>query len=95
MSLMANSMAEVLDPLDTEVVDITLTARDMYLVLSALYFDKANPPLDNLELIKYLEGRLLDNNLPADRQEFDSEYINDHSDNEQYKRIIFGTPEAP
>lgn len=85
---------EVLDPLDTEVVDVALTAREMYTVLEALYFDTANDPYKVLDLIKYLEGRLLDNDMPADRQSFDSEYLNDHSDNEQYKRIIFATEEA-
>lgn len=85
---------EVLDPLDTEVVDVALTAREMYTVLEALYFDTANDPYKVLDLIKYLEGRLLDNDMPVDRQSFDSEYLNDHSDNEQYKRIIFATEEA-
>lgn len=86
---------EVLDPLDTEVVDVTFTARELYTVLESLYFDTANDPYKVLDLIKYLEGRLLDNDLPADRQEFDSNYVNDHSDNEQYKRIIFATEETP
>lgn len=81
-------MVEVLDPLDTETIDATFTAREMYLVLSALYFDKANVPEDVLDVIKYLENRLLDNDLPLSQEEFDSEYLNDHTENEQYKRIV-------
>jgi hypothetical protein len=86
---------EVLDPLDTEVVDVTFTAREIYTVLDALYFDTANDPYKVLDLIKYLQDRLLDNDMPIDRQEFDSEYLNDHKDNDQYKRIIFDTEETP
>jgi hypothetical protein len=95
VSLITETEVQVLDPLDTTVVDIALTAREAYLVLSALYFDTVNAPLEVLEVIKSIEGRLLDNELPVTQQEFDSEFINDHSDNEQYKRIIFGMPETP
>ena len=89
------AMAEVLDPLDTEVIDIALTAREVYLVLNALYFDTTNAPTEVLDVVKYIENRLLDTDLPLTQEEFSSEYLNDHSDNEQYKRIIFATSEAP
>jgi hypothetical protein len=81
-------MLEVLDPLDTEVVEVTFTARDIYLVLEALYFDTSNDPLVVLDLVKYIEGVLLDSGMPASRIEFDSEYLNNHKENEQYKRIV-------
>jgi hypothetical protein len=95
MTLTTEAEVEVLDPLDTTVIDIALTAKEVYMVLSCLYFDTVNPPLDVLELIKDIEGRLLDNDLPVTQQEFDSEYLNNHEDNPQYKRIIFGMPETP
>jgi hypothetical protein len=86
---------EVLDPLDSVTVDVTFTARELYTILDTLYFDTNNPPNDVLDLVKYLGDRLLDNDLPVDRQSFDSEYLHNHEENEQYKRIIFSTEETP
>lgn len=80
---------EVLDPLDTHVVDLTFTAREAYVLQEALYFDRNSDPLEVLEVLKYITDRLLDSGLPADREEFTSEYLNDHSENEQYKRMVF------
>lgn len=86
-------IVEVLDPLDSTALDVTLTAREMYTLLGALYFDSKNEPTQVLDLIKYLEGRLLDNDMPLDQQEFDSDYIHSHYENEQYKRIVLHTKE--
>ena len=86
-------VVEVLDPLDSTVLDVTLTAREVYSLLGALYFDTKNEPTQVLELIKYLEDRLLDNNMPSSPQEFDSDYIHNHYENEQYKRIVLHTKE--
>jgi hypothetical protein len=94
MDVLEDTVTEIA-PIDTLCIDVTLTANEVYTVLESLYFDTSNPPLKVLDIIKYLEGRLLDNDMPADRQEFDSEYVNNHEDNEQYKRIIFGMPETP
>ena len=78
---------DVIDPLDSQVVDVSFTLRELYMVLNTLYFDTANPPLEVLEMIKYLEDRLLDTGHPASAGEVSSEYVNDHSDTEQYKRL--------
>jgi len=78
---------EVIDPLDNRVVDVSFTAREMYTVLESLYHDITNVPDEVLEIITYLENRLLDRNLPLSKTEFSSEYVNDHSDTEQYKRL--------
>ncbi len=86
-------IVEVIDPLDSTVIDLTLTARESYALLEALYFDTKNEPTQVLELIKYLEDRLLDNEMPLSATEFDSEYVNTHYENEQYKRIVLHTKE--
>lgn len=86
-------VVEVLDPLDSTVLDVTFTAREVYSVLGALYFDTKNEPTQVLDLIKYLEDRLLDNDMPSSQQEFDSDYIHSHYENEQYKRIVLHTKE--
>jgi len=87
-AVLEEEAVKVLDPLDSTVVDATFTARELYTVLDALYFDTSNIPEDVLDIIRYLEDRLLDNDLPLSRQEFKSDYINNHSENEQYKRIV-------
>lgn len=94
LSTLSDTSVEVLDPLDSETVDVVFTARELYTLLDTLYFDVTNDPQEVLDLIKYLSDRLLDSDLPVDRTEFTSEYLNDHRENEQYKRIIFATEEA-
>jgi hypothetical protein len=83
-----DEVVETLDPIDSTTVDVVFTARELYTVLDALYFDTSNDPYAVLDLVRYLEDRLLDNDLPSSRIEFDSEYVNNHTDNVQYKRIV-------
>jgi hypothetical protein len=87
--MLLEETVEVLEPLDTHVIDLTLTAREAYVLQETLYFDKNSDPYEVLDLLKYITDRLLDCGLPADREEFTTEYVNDHSDNEQYKRMVF------
>ena len=87
-NVLDDELVEVIDPLDSTVVDVAFTAREMYTVLNALYFDSANDPYKVLDLVRYLEERLLDSDLPSSIEEFDSEFLNNHTDNEQYKRIV-------
>lgn len=87
---------EVIDPIDTEVVDVTLTAREAYIVLNALYTCNSDAPEDVYDVVKYIEDRLLDNNLPLTPEDFDHEYLHTHPDDEAYKRIsIWEMEETP
>ena len=58
--VLEEGLVEILDPLDVAVVDVSFTAREIYTVLEALYFDTANDPYEVLGVIKYLEDRLQD-----------------------------------
>lgn len=72
------------DPLDTEVVLVTLTAREVYTILDALYQDTLQEPDVVGDVVLYLENRVLDFGLPCSRDEFDSY----HEENEQYHSIV-------
>jgi hypothetical protein len=72
-----------------ETIDVALTPDELYTVLECLYFDTTAPASKVLDLIKQLEYRLLDYDLPADRAEYYAQGMVNHPDNEQYKRITY------
>jgi hypothetical protein len=87
-TVLEEGLVEMLDPLDTKLVDVAFTVRELQTVLDVLYFDTSHDPHEVLGVIKYLEDRMLDSGEDLSRQDFGSEYINDHTENEQYKRIV-------
>lgn len=74
------------------LVDAYLEPRIIYTILDALYDDTFNKPEDNMEAIDYLEGRLMDLDLPLNRESYESET---HSpENNVWKSVsIFQVPE--
>jgi hypothetical protein len=53
------------------LVDVALEPEMIYNILDALYDDTYNNALDNLDAINYLEARLLDNDLPLERETYE------------------------
>jgi hypothetical protein len=70
-------------------VDLALEVDQVYTILDALYFDRENPPLKVMELIKEIEYTLIDHDLPLDREEYTTQEAVIHPDNEQYKRVTY------
>lgn len=74
------------------LVDMYLEPKVIYTILDALYEDTYNTPEDNMEVIDYLEGRLMDLDLPLNRDAYDSE--SKSPENNTWKQVsIFQVPE--
>jgi hypothetical protein len=57
------------------LVDCSLDPEMIYNILDALYSDTYNEPLNNLDIINYLEGRLMDADLPLDRTVYEEQLV--------------------
>jgi hypothetical protein len=57
------------------LIDCSLEPTMIYNILDALYSDSYNEPLDNLDIINYLEGRLMDADLPLDRTIYEEQLV--------------------
>lgn len=71
------------------LLDLTLRPKEAYLVLDALYEGEMNDPLDNKDVIDYIEARLVEAGLPLTLEEYQENYLDTHPENEQYKRITY------
>lgn len=60
-------------PTSLTLVDVSLEPTMVYTIIDALMCDTFNDPLDNMDAINYLEGRLLDADLPLDRGMYEQE----------------------
>jgi len=80
---------DIIESTPVDTLDVALTADEVYTILECLYFDTEAPALKVLDIIKQLEYRLLDYDLPADRAEYNAQEMVNHPDNEQYKRITY------
>ena len=56
-----------------EYVDMCIPAEMTYLILDELYQGTMNDPLDIKDAIDYIEGRLLDHELPLTLEEYEEE----------------------
>lgn len=73
-------------PNSLTLVDMSPTPEFVYIVLDSLYNDEMHYPEEVKEVIDYFEGRLLDYNLPLDRDTYEESIRSPES--EQYKRLI-------
>lgn len=80
---------DIIESTPKDIIDVALTPEELYTVLECLYFDTSAPALKVLDIIKQLEYRLLDYDLPADRAEYEAQGMVNHPENEQYKRITY------
>jgi|LauGreDrversion4_2_1035121.scaffolds.fasta_scaffold30478_1 hypothetical protein len=73
-------------PNSLTLVDMSPTPEFVYIALESLYNDAMHHPLEVQATIEYFEGRLMDYNLPLDRDTYEEEIRSPES--EQYKRLI-------
>ena len=71
------------------LLDLTLRPKEAYIILDALYEGEMNDPLDNKDVIDYIEARLVEAGLPLTLEEYQENYLDTHPENEQYKRLTY------
>lgn len=73
-------------PNSLTLVDMSPTPEFIYVALESLYNDEMHHPEEVRATIEYFEGRLMDYNLPLDRDTYEETIRSPES--EQYKRLI-------
>lgn len=73
-------------PNSLTLVDMAPPPEFIYVALESLYNDEMHHPEEVKATIDYFEGRLMDYNLPLDRDTYEEEIRS--PDSEQYKRLI-------